>query len=64
MHVSALTSDPFNDMPIVVLRDADDSVTLPIRIGLGEACAIAAELDGKAVRCGPFAGFYAPAREH
>lgn len=45
VQVSALTSDPFNDMPIVVLRDANDSVTLPIRIGLGEACAIAAELD-------------------
>ena len=32
-------------MPIVVLRGADEAVTLPIRIGLGEACAIAAELD-------------------
>lgn len=45
MKVSALTVDPFTNMPIVVLRDCDGRRSLPIWIGLGEASAIATELE-------------------
>jgi len=46
MSVSGLTLDPATKSPIVVLRDADNKLNLPIWIGLLEATAIATELEG------------------
>ncbi len=46
MRVIALSVDPLSNLPIVVLVDEADHTHLPIAIGLGEAAAIAAELDG------------------
>jgi bifunctional DNase/RNase len=45
MKVSSLTVDPFTNMPIVVLKDADGRRSVPIWIGLVEASAIATELE-------------------
>jgi hypothetical protein len=45
MRVSSLTVDPFTSTPIVVLKDASGSLSVPIWIGLVEASAIATELD-------------------
>src|SRR5262249_13738872 len=44
MKVASLTVDPFTNMPILILRN-DSGQTLPIWIGLGEASAIATELE-------------------
>ena len=46
MSVSGLTLDPVTKTPIVVLKDHDNKVNLPIWIGLLEATAIATELEG------------------
>ena len=46
MNVGGLTLDPATKSPIVVLRDAGNTVNLPIWIGLLEATAIATELEG------------------
>ena len=46
MSVGGLTLDPTTKTPIVVLRDADNKLNLPIWIGLLEATAIATELEG------------------
>jgi hypothetical protein len=46
MTVSGLTLDPVTKTPIVILRDADNKLNLPIWIGLLEATAIATELEG------------------
>ena len=46
MNVGGLTLDPATKSPIVVLRDAANTVNLPIWIGLLEATAIATELEG------------------
>lgn len=46
MTVGGLTLDPSTKAPIVVLRDADNKLNLPIWIGLLEATAIASELEG------------------
>lgn len=46
MHVSALAVDPLTNVPVVILADPVGGTTLPVGIGLGEAPAIAAELDG------------------
>src|SRR5581483_10121182 len=46
MSVGGLTLDPVTKAPIVVLRDADNKLNLPIWIGLMEATAIASELEG------------------
>lgn len=46
MTVGGLTLDPTTKAPIVVLRDADAKLNLPIWIGLLEATAIASELEG------------------
>ncbi len=46
MSVSGLTLDPATKSPIVILRDADNTLNLPIWIGLLEATAIATELEG------------------
>jgi uncharacterized protein len=45
MKVSALTVDPFTSLPVVILEDGGRA-RLAICVGLGEASAIAAELDG------------------
>ena len=49
MKVSSLTVDPFTNMPIVILKDADGRQTVPIWIGLVEASAIATELENIAL---------------
>ncbi len=45
MSLDGLTLDPATKTPIVVLRDADNKINLPIWIGLLEATAIATELE-------------------
>lgn len=45
MSVEGLTLDPATKTPIVVLRDPDNKINLPIWIGLLEATAIATELE-------------------
>ena len=46
MNVGGLTLDPATKSPIVVLKDSENTVNLPIWIGLLEATAIATELEG------------------
>jgi uncharacterized protein len=46
MQVSALAVDPLTNVPVVILADPVGGTTLPVSVGLGEAPAIAAELDG------------------
>ena len=46
MSVGGLTLDPATKTPIVILRDGDNKLNLPIWIGLLEATAIATELEG------------------
>ena len=45
MSVSGLTLDPVTKTPIVILRDSENKLNLPIWIGLLEATAIATELE-------------------
>jgi bifunctional DNase/RNase len=45
MHVLELAVDPITSLPVVILTDPIGGTHLPITIGLGEAAAIAAELD-------------------
>src|SRR5574342_1072187 len=46
MSVGGLTLDPVTKTPIVILKDTDNKLNLPIWIGLLEATAIATELEG------------------
>ncbi|MBW2699837.1 MAG: bifunctional nuclease family protein [Deltaproteobacteria bacterium] len=46
MAVAGVTLDPNTNMPIIILKAHDDSVAIPIWIGLVEASAIATELEG------------------
>lgn len=46
MAVGGLTLDPVTKTPIVILKDTDNKVSLPIWIGLLEATAMATELEG------------------
>ncbi len=46
MTVSGLTLDPVTKTPIVILKDPDNRLNLPIWIGLLEATAMATELEG------------------
>ncbi len=46
MRVGGLTLDPMTKTPIVLLKDADNKLNLPIWIGLMEATAMATELEG------------------
>ena len=46
MTVSGLTLDPVTKTPIVILKDRDNILNLPIWIGLLEATAMATELEG------------------
>jgi bifunctional DNase/RNase len=45
MRVSALAVDPLTGVPVAILTDDRSGTTVPVGIGLGEASAIAAELD-------------------
>lgn len=45
MKVTGLTIDPFTNMPIIILKDIQEKIALPIWIGLIEASAIATELE-------------------
>lgn len=46
MTVGGLTLDPVTKTPIVVLKDSDNKLNLPIWIGLLEATSMATELEG------------------
>ena len=46
MAVGGLTLDPVTKTPIVILKDMDNKLNLPIWIGLLEATAMATELEG------------------
>ena len=46
MTVSGLTLDPVTKSPIVILKDQENRLNLPIWIGLLEATAMATELEG------------------
>jgi uncharacterized protein len=46
MRVGGLTLDPVTKTPIVILKDTDNKLNLPIWIGLMEATAMATELEG------------------
>ncbi len=46
MTVGGLTLDPVTKTPIVILKDSDNKLNLPIWIGLLEATAMATELEG------------------
>ena len=46
MTVGGLTLDPVTKTPIVVLRDEEETLNLPIWIGLLEATSMATELEG------------------
>lgn len=46
MDVKALIVDPIANMPVVILRDAEDRSFLPIWVGVFEANAIALQLEG------------------
>ena len=45
MSIRGLMIDPITNMPIVVLKDADDQRTLPIWVGPVEANAIAIQME-------------------
>lgn len=45
MKVTGLTIDPFTNMPIVIMKDPEGKLALPIWIGLIEASSIATELE-------------------
>lgn len=46
MDVKALIVDPVANMPVIILRDADDRSFLPIWVGVFEANAIALQMEG------------------
>jgi bifunctional DNase/RNase len=46
MRVGGLTLDPVTKTPIVILKDAENRLNLPIWIGLMEATAMATEIEG------------------
>ncbi|MCL4806426.1 MAG: bifunctional nuclease family protein [Thermoanaerobaculia bacterium] len=46
MDVKALIVDPIANMPVVILRDAEDKSFLPIWVGVFEANAIALQIEG------------------
>lgn len=46
MIVGGLTLDPVTKTPIVILKDSDNKLNLPIWIGLLEATSMATELEG------------------
>ena len=46
MEIKGLMLDPTSNVPIVILRDAESQLLLPIWIGVFEANAIALRLEG------------------
>src|SRR5262249_60268920 len=46
MSVGGLTLDPVTKTPIVILKDTDNKLNLPIWIGLLEATTMATEIEG------------------
>lgn len=46
MKVVALSVDPLSNLPLVLLADDAGRTHLPVAVGVGEASALAAELDG------------------
>src|SRR5688500_6978716 len=46
MIVGGLTLDPVTKTPIVILKDSDNKINLPMWIGLLEATSMATELEG------------------
>jgi uncharacterized protein len=46
MNVKALIVDPIANVPVVILRDADEKNFLPIWVGVFEANAIALQMEG------------------
>ncbi|HUF43040.1 MAG TPA: bifunctional nuclease family protein, partial [Verrucomicrobiae bacterium] len=46
MTVGGLTLDPVTKTPIVILKDTENKLNLPIWIGLLEATAMATEIEG------------------
>lgn len=46
MEIKGLTMDPTSNLPIVILRDVDSQLFLPIWIGVLEAQAIALRIEG------------------
>jgi uncharacterized protein len=46
MDVKALIVDPIANMPVVILRDAEENSFLPIWVGVFEANAIALQMEG------------------
>ena len=46
MSVGGLTLDPVTKTPIVILKDTENKINLPIWIGLLEATAMATEIEG------------------
>ena len=45
MEIKGLLMDPVSNMPVVILRDQDDGLFLPIWVGIFEANAIAIEME-------------------
>ncbi|MDQ5859202.1 MAG: bifunctional nuclease family protein [Acidobacteriota bacterium] len=45
MEIKGLLMDPVSNMPVVVLRDAENGVFLPIWVGIFEANAIAIQIE-------------------
>lgn len=45
MEIKGLLMDPVSNMPVVILRDSEDGVFLPIWVGIFEANAIALEME-------------------
>lgn len=45
MRIRGLMMDPVTNMPIVILKDVDDNMVLPIWVGVYEANAIALEIE-------------------
>ncbi|HJW15366.1 MAG TPA: bifunctional nuclease family protein [Thermoanaerobaculia bacterium] len=45
MEIKGLLMDPVSNMPVVILRDAEDGVFLPIWVGIFEANAIAIAME-------------------
>jgi bifunctional DNase/RNase len=45
MEIKGLLMDPVSNMPVVILRDRDEGVFLPIWVGIFEANAIALEME-------------------
>jgi uncharacterized protein len=45
MEIKGLVMDPLSNMPVVILRDAESTVLLPIWVGVFEANAIALKME-------------------